>query len=129
MNDSSIDDRRDVAHSTNPLGGHENIEQDDLGRPMDADADKLAAAGEQSRIAGLPLEGDPDDLTTDTFGGTPHRIPPARMGKASDPQAEAEVRGQTSNSGGARRIDPATRIPEPVTQDLGVRRNASDGDR
>jgi hypothetical protein len=129
MNDSRIDDRRDVAHPTNPLGGHENIEQDDLGRPMDADAEKLSAAGEQSHVTGLPREGDADDMTTDAYGGTPHNIPPARTGKASEPKAEAEVRGRTSNSGGTNRVDPATRIPEPVTQDLGFRRNANDGER
>lgn len=96
MNDSRVDDRRDVAHSTNPLGGQENIEQDALATRPD---------GPQSNV------------------------PPARTGKASDPKTGAQVQGRTSASGGADRIAPDTRIPEPVKQDLGFRRNSSDGER
>lgn len=45
MNNSRIDDGRDVAHSTNPLGGHENIEQDAPGQPLDAEWTPMMKGG------------------------------------------------------------------------------------
>ncbi|MDB5526818.1 MAG: hypothetical protein JWM58_4581 [Rhizobium sp.] len=123
MTNPTTIDRRDVANPTNPVSGNTAIENHDLGQPLDADADPLPAAGQGSSISGVPGGGNPNDATSDTYGGLQRGIPPARSGKASAEKDVAEVRGRTSNSGGTERIDPDTRIPEPVTQDPGFSRS------
>lgn len=122
MSNPTTVDRRDVAHPTNPIGDASRIEQQDLAQPLDAEADSLPAAGKASSIRGIPSGNNPNDSADDRFGEQSRDVPPARSGKASAEQDEAEVRDQTSNSGGSNRIDPATRIPAPVKQDLGFRR-------
>jgi hypothetical protein len=129
MTNPTTVDRRDVAHPTNPIGDHTHIEEEDLGQPIDADADKLPAGGQDATIRGIPGGGNPNDSADDRYGGLPRGVPPARSGQASAEQEPAEPRGQTSNSGGAGRIDPGTRIPEPVKQDLGFRRTFKEGER
>jgi hypothetical protein len=129
MTNPTTIDRRDVAHPTNPIGGHTQIEEDDLGQPLDADADKLPAGGQGAAIRGVPGGGNPNDAADERFGGLPRGMPPARTGRASAEQEPAEVSGQTSNSGGANRIDPKSRIPQPVKQDLGSRRASDEGER
>jgi len=129
MTNPTTIDRRDVAHPTNPIGGHTHIEEDDLGTPLDADADKLPAGGQGAAIRGVPQGANPDDAAGDDDSGLPGNVPPARSGQASAEQPPAEIRGRTSNSGGTGRVDPGTRIPEPVKQDLGFRRTSGDGER
>jgi hypothetical protein len=128
MTNPTTVDRRDVAHPTNPIGGHAQVEREDPGRPLDADADKLPAGGQGAAIRGIPRGSKPDDDDDDS-GGLAGNIPPARSGQAAAEEDPADVRGQTSNSGGANRIDPNTRIPEPVKQDLGFRRTFEKGER
>jgi len=128
MTNPTTIDRRDVAHPTNPIGGHTHIEEDDLGTPLDADADKLPAGGQGAAVPGVP-QGATPGTAGDDDGGLAGNVPPARSGQASAEQAPAEIHSRTSNSGAAGRIDPNTRIPEPVKQDLGFRRTSRDGER
>jgi hypothetical protein len=129
MNNPPTIDRRDVAHPTNPLTSDTQIEQQDLGQPLDSDADKLPPGGQGAAIRGIPKGANPNDPGDDGLGGMPHDVPPARSGQASAEQGEAEVRAQTSNSGGANRIHPDTHIPTPVKQDPGFRRTSDQGER
>jgi hypothetical protein len=129
MNNPTTVDRRDVEPATNPLNSNQQIEQEDLGQPLDQDAGKLPAGGQGAAARGIPGGANPDDAAGDRYGGLPRGVPPARSGRAAAKQDEAEVRGQTSNSGDANRIDPDTRIPAPVKQDLGFRRTSNDGER
>jgi hypothetical protein len=129
MTNPTTIDRRDVAHPTNPIGGHPQIEQEDLGKPLDADADRLPAGGQGAAVSGTPGSGNPNDAADERYEGLPRGVPPARSGQASAEQEPAEIRGRTSNSGGADRIDPNSRIPAPVKQDLGFRRTPEEGER
>lgn len=86
----------------------------DLAQPLDADAAQLPAGGADAASTGMPTESVSDDAR-DRLDGLPQDVPPVRMGQSSAEQAPAEVRGDTSNSGGSHRIDPATHIPPPVT--------------
>ena len=129
MNNPTTVDRRDVSRATNPLNSNKQIEQEDLGQPLDADADKLPARGQGAAVRGVPKGANPDASAGDRYGGMPGGVPPARSGQASTDVDAAEVRGDTSNSGGTNRIDPDTRIPVPVKQDLGFRRTSKDGER
>lgn len=128
MNNPPTIDRRDVSRATNPLDSNKQVEQQDLGQPLDADADKLPAGGQGAAIRGVPRGVNPDESGDDRYA-TPGGVPPARSGQSVAEQDEAEVRGRTSGSGGAGRIDPDTRIPPPVKQDLGIRRQSDDGER
>ena len=129
MNNPTTVDRRDVEPATNPLNRNQQIEQEDLGTPLDQDAGKLPAGGQGVAARGIPGGANPDDATSDRYSGLPRGVPPARSGQAAAEQDEAEVRRRASNSGGANRIDPDTRIPAPVKQDLGLRRTSNDGER
>lgn len=76
-------DRRDVAHSTNPIGGQTHIEEIDKPNradPLDAEADKLPAGGSDAAVTGMP-QGARDDLPG---AGLPRDVPPARTGRSGE---------------------------------------------
>jgi hypothetical protein len=76
-------DRRDVAHTTNPVGEHEHIEEIDKpnrARPLDATAAKLPAGGGDAAVTGMPRE----TLNEQPGAGMPHKIPPAKSGQSAE---------------------------------------------
>ena len=91
MTNPSTTDRRDVAHPTDPIGGHEMIEKDraksGLGEPLDTDAAKMPIAGRASQIGGVPQGAKPEERQTDAYTNLPDGVPPARSGQ-SGKQAE-----------------------------------------
>lgn len=93
MTNPATTDRRDVAHSTNPIGGHEMVEKDvktNLAEPLDKDAAKMPPAGSEAQISGVPQGAKPGEMQSDAYGGLPHGVPPARSGQAAkdtDPAA------------------------------------------
>lgn len=104
MTNPPTTDRRDVAHPTNPIGGHENIERDiskpNLSPPLDKDAAKLPAGGNESAIGGVPGGAKPDERQSDVYGGLPRDVPPARSG-----QSQVNVQPAQPNSENPRRMD------------------------
>ena len=73
-------DRRDVAHPTNPIGGHDHVEETNLAGPLDPKAAKLPAGGTDAAVTGMPREA----LNAQPDAGMPHRIPPARSGQSGE---------------------------------------------
>jgi len=83
MNNPRTIDRRDVAHSTNPVAGQEHIEEIDKpnrAQPLAPAAAKLAAGGRDAAVTGMPREA----LNEQPDAGMPHRVPPARSGQSSE---------------------------------------------
>lgn len=83
MSNPQTIDRRDVAHATNPVGGHEHIEEIDRpnrAKPLDAKAAKLPAGGSDFAGAGVPQE----TLNEQPDAAVPHKIPPARSGQSGE---------------------------------------------
>lgn len=73
-------DRRDVSHATNPLGGHDHVEETNLAGPLDPKAAKLPSGGGDAAVTGMPREA----LTDQPGAGMLHKIPPARSGKSGE---------------------------------------------
>lgn len=73
-------DRRDVAHPTNPIGGHEHVEETNLAGPLDPKAAKLPAGGTDAAVTGMPREA----LNAQPDAGMAHKIPPARSGQSGE---------------------------------------------
>ena len=83
MNNPRTIDRRDVAHSTNPVGGQEHIEQIDKpnrAEPLDPKAAKLPLGGSDAAVTGMPRE----TLNDQPDAGMPHRVPPVRSGQSGE---------------------------------------------
>lgn len=81
MTNPATTDRRDVAHSTNPIGGHEMVEEDakaNLAEPVDKDAAKMPSAGSGAQISGVPQGAKPGEMQSGAYGG----LPPARSGQS-----------------------------------------------
>lgn len=57
MNNPQTVDRRDVAHPTNPIGGHEHVEalrKGDGAKPRDQDIDNTRTAAEKDVKPAMP---------------------------------------------------------------------------
>ena len=80
MNNPKTIDRQDVAHSTNPIGGHEHVEETNLAGPTDPKADKLPVGGTDAAVTGMPREA----LNAQPDAGMSHKIPPARSGQSGE---------------------------------------------
>ena len=89
-------DRRDVSPATNPVAGHDHIEDAEgtsLAKPLNPKAAKLPAGGSDAAVTGMP-RGARNELPD---AGMPHNVPPARSGQSAD---EAQpVAPDSSNSG------------------------------
>jgi hypothetical protein len=85
-------DRRDVEPSTNPVGDFEKIEEakTNLAEPLDKNAAKLPAGGNESSITGVPGSVKPDEMRSDVYGGLPRGVPPARSGQSQTDVEPAE---------------------------------------
>lgn len=87
MSNPTTIDRRDVAHPTNPIGGHDHVEENDLGQPLDPKAAKMPAAGDSAALHGIPA----DVLGPQRDAGGPLDI---SVDDATQPMAERELKGE-----------------------------------
>ena len=114
MNHSHIDDRRDVAHSTNPLGGHENIERDGLGQSPDADTEwRPTTKGGIRNPAGDP---NGDMRRSGASHGDPHGGHNAMHNEYRTPDADPPHEMTSSNplDGQVGVDEPRTSFAQPV---------------
>lgn len=99
MNNPPTIDRRDVVNSTNPVDGHEHVEEIDKpnrAQPLDPGAAKLPAGGSDAAVTGMPREA----MTEQPDAGMPHRVPPARSGQSAE-----EVQAAAPDSTNPGRLD------------------------
>jgi hypothetical protein len=86
-------DRRDVSHPTNPIGGHDHIEEANanLSGSLDPKTAKLRAGAGDAAATNMPL-GAWNDLPD---AGMPHKVPPARSGQGGQ-EAHAAAPGESN---------------------------------